>query len=476
MSYASLTLLSPGSTPEIVLTAVTDGKAGERVNVLIYAATAHDAPLTIDVTGNDIVINCAGSPTGDILGIYTITTSDILAAELNAHPEASLLVSAAVATSSVFISPVVPQKYLTGAGPIELTLAPVMRVDETITPSLMRSISAPLSMTMASAMAATQIHSVSAPSEWLTDNAMSITAVRNAPIVSIWNTDFTCRVGAIQSVAMPSTWSWETGCNLTSTHDLSVPSNWRMDVGLSLTVIKSGLTVCDVIRDILLCWGIEYPCSAPDMVKTAALNILNSGMQVLWNQAKDRNYWTQSTIDLAFSSGTSSLVIDDLIQNVIGPARLSTGEPLVPLANISESESFSGAFLEDDAPLKPVGYFVERNYQSGADPAKCTVILSPTPTANVTVRLDVVKEAPRFTILDLESCPVCPVPHKYVESILMPVCRYLSMHSHLFSNREREKAIVAGYTEARALLDVADPLPGQSGENIGYRKEERDKS
>ena len=244
----------------------------------------------------------------------------------------------------------------------------------------------------------------------------------------------------------------------------------------STKIIRVGLTVCDVVRDILLCWGIEQPCSAPEMAKIAALNVLNNGMQVLWNQAQDRNYWTQSTLSVAFSSGTDSVVLDQTIQNVIGPARLSTGEPLVPLANISESESFSGAFLEDDAPLKPVGYFVERNYQTGADPAKCTMILSPTPSSNITVRVDVVKEAPRYTILDFDTCPVCPVPHKYVESILLPVCRYLSMHSHLFSNREREKAIVAGYAEARSLLDVADPLPGQSGENIGRRKEERDKS
>lgn len=244
----------------------------------------------------------------------------------------------------------------------------------------------------------------------------------------------------------------------------------------SAEVIRIGLTVCDVIRDILLCWGIEQPCNAPKMAKIAALNVLNNGMQVLWNQAKDRNYWTQSTLSISFTSGTNSAVMDQTIQNVIGPARLSTGEPLVSLSNVSESESFSSSFLEDSAPTRPVGYFIERNNQSGADPVKCTMILSPTPTADVTVRVDVVKESPRYTILDFDSCPLCPIPHKYVESILMPVCRYLSMHSHLYTNRESEKTIERAYIKARRHLDVADPLPGQSGENIGYRKEERDKS
>lgn len=472
MSYASLTLSSPSAVPELLFTAVTDGKAGERVNVRILSPTVYDQLLEITVTGYDIVINLAATSSGSVI---SITTTDILAATLNSHPEASLLVSVAVLTSGVVMG-AHPLQYLSGAGPIAISLAPIMRIDETMGTSLLRSIATPLIITMSSTMALVQNRSIAAPSAWVSNYSMDIVAQRNQDIVSTWVSDFNCRIGAIQSVSMPISWSWSTSCALVATRELAIPSNWRMDVGLSLTVIKGGLTVCDVIRDILLCWGIEHPCSAPDMAKTAALNILNSGMQVLWNQAQDRNYWTQSTIELAFPSGTSSLVVDNLIQNVIGPARLTTGEPLVSLANISEAESFSGAFLEDDAPLKPVGYFVERNYQTGADPAQCTFILSPTPTTNVTVRVDVVKEAPRFTILDFESCPVCPVPHKYVESILLPVCRYLSMHSHLFSNREREKAIVAGYAEARSLLDVADPLPGQSGENIGRRKEERDKS
>jgi len=239
----------------------------------------------------------------------------------------------------------------------------------------------------------------------------------------------------------------------------------------SATIIRTSLTICDVIRDILLAWGIEQPCSAPSMTKLAALNILNQSMQTLWNQAKDRNYWTQSTLNLTITGGSSTQILTDTIQNVVGPARLSTGETLVPLANISELENFQNSFLEASSANAPCAYYIERNFQSGDDPARCTLMLVPTPVANVTVNIDVVTEAPRYTILDFDTCPVCPIPHKYVESLLLPVCRYLAMHSHLFIMRERADAIMQGYAQARMLLDVADPLPGLSGENAKFRKE-----
>jgi hypothetical protein len=238
-------------------------------------------------------------------------------------------------------------------------------------------------------------------------------------------------------------------------------------------LVRTSLTICDVVRDVLLLWGIEQPCNAPKMAKISAVNILNQAMQVLWNQAKDRNYWTQSTLSQSISSGVSTLILTDSIQNVVGPARLSTGETLVPLANISELENFQNSFLENTASNMPCAYFIERNYQPGGDPARCTLMLAPAPTVNITLNLDVVTESPHYTIIDLDVCPICPIPHKYVESLLLPVSRYLAMHSHLFIQRERQEAIVQSYTQARQLLDVADPLPGLSGENYKFRKEDK---
>ena len=243
----------------------------------------------------------------------------------------------------------------------------------------------------------------------------------------------------------------------------------------SITTIRNGLTVCDVIRDILMSWGMESPCSAPQMAKIAALNVLNQSMQVVWNQAIDRSYWTTSNLSVAISSGSNTSILTNDIQNVTGPVRLTTGELLVPLANISEFENFSASFLDGDSASVPVAYYLEREKQSGADPVKCILNIAPTPSSNITVKMEVVTEAPRYSLIDFDSCPLCPIPHKYVESLLMPVCRHMAMSSHLFIARDRQEAIVNGYAQARLLLDVADPLAGQSGDNIGYRKGAKEK-
>jgi len=242
------------------------------------------------------------------------------------------------------------------------------------------------------------------------------------------------------------------------------------DASASITVIRNGLTVCDVLRDILMSWGMESPCSAPQMAKIAALNVINQSMQVVWNQAIDRSYWTTSNLSVAITSGSTTSVLANDIQNVTGPVRLTTGELLVPLANVSELENFSASFLDGDSASVPVAYYLDREKQSGADPVKCILNIVPAPSGNITVKMEVVTEAPRYSLLDFDSCPLCPIPHKYVESLLMPVCRHMAMSSHLFIARDRQEAIVNGYAQARLLLDVADPLAGQSGDNIGYRK------
>jgi hypothetical protein len=43
----------------------------------------------------------------------------------------------------------------------------------------------------------------------------------------------------------------------------------------TIELIRTSLTICDVVRDVLLSWGMEHPCSAPKMAKIAAVNVLN---------------------------------------------------------------------------------------------------------------------------------------------------------------------------------------------------------
>lgn len=224
--------------------------------------------------------------------------------------------------------------------------------------------------------------------------------------------------------------------------------------------IRDSLGVCDVTREILMMWGIESPCKAPDYARRRALNDLNNALQVVWNQAQDRDYWTRATETITLGSGVSSQVLDDDIQNVIGPARVqATLQPLSPIGTRGELDQFADLFLDSAAADGPVAYFIERTSQTGNDPARCTLHVTPAPTTSTAFLLDIVREAPRFQDTDIDSCPRIPIPHRYIESLLLPVARYYAMSCHLFVFPERKDQIEAEYAAAMKLMDNANPLP-----------------
>ena len=228
-----------------------------------------------------------------------------------------------------------------------------------------------------------------------------------------------------------------------------------------------GLSVCDVLDEILGMWGIFNRCSAPIFAKDAAVNIINASMQMVWNNADGRNYWTNQTLTLTFAADASSQALPDDIQNVVGPCRLqTTRRPLAPIGTIGELETFSDIYLEAGSATEPVAYHIERMNQTGNDPAKTVLHVVPSPSASTAFLLEVVKEAPRFNMGDLASCPIIPIPHLYAETLLLPVARYLSSAFHLFRKADQKETIDREYQQARISLGLADPLPGKSGDNI----------
>lgn len=86
--------------------------------------------------------------------------------------------------------------------------------------------------------------------------------------------------------------------------------------------------------------------------------------------------------------------------------------------------------------------------------------------------LDVVKEAPRFYPSDLLTCPIIPIPHRYVETLLLPVAKYLASSYYLFRQPENKATIDREYQRAAVSLGLADPLPGNAGDNRNKREEQ----
>lgn len=237
---------------------------------------------------------------------------------------------------------------------------------------------------------------------------------------------------------------------------------------------RTALGACDVVREILMLWGIEDISIAPGFARRRALHDLNAAMQEVWNHARDRNYWTRSTASISFAEGVHSSTMANAVQNVIGPARTNYGRPLVPLGSRGELDQFEMLYLEGPPPEEPVAYYIERKHQSGSDPAQCIMHIRPAaPEGGTAVSLDVVNEAPRYSWNDVDNCTVIPIPHRYVESLLLPVARYHAMGCHLFIARDLTPGIESAYQAARGQLDSADPLPAKSGDNTNRREEAR---
>jgi hypothetical protein len=102
----------------------------------------------------------------------------------------------------------------------------------------------------------------------------------------------------------------------------------------------------------------------------------------------------------------------------------------------------------------------EMSAQTGEkDPVSITIFVVPPPNGEMTITVPVIKEAPTYTADDLcGTSPVPPVPHKYHESILLPLCRMnVTTSPHFARHKDKLPQIQADYLRALTVLGLADP-------------------
>lgn len=233
-----------------------------------------------------------------------------------------------------------------------------------------------------------------------------------------------------------------------------------------------GMSICELVSDQLAMWGVMCRHVAPDFVIARAIADLNAALQLVWNNAEGRNYWSNETITITLLAAASSQDLANDIQNVVGPCRLEANRrPLVPLGTLGELETFEDMYLNGETTTEPLAYHIDRMNQVGSDPAKCVFHVVPAVTAETDFLLEVVKEAPRFSEDDLNDCPLLPIPHRYVETLLRPIAIYLGSTFIMFRKADMKASIDREYQQAMISLGLADPLPGDAGDNKNKREE-----
>jgi len=240
-------------------------------------------------------------------------------------------------------------------------------------------------------------------------------------------------------------------------------SEWVASSTLTGASDLRGKTVCEIIRESLSLWGFLCHKNAPDYAKARAITDLNTALQLIWNNAEGHDYWSNETVEITLSDGESTYDLDDTIQNVVGPCRLaSTNRPLAPIRTIGEFGTFADLYLDGETLTEPVAYYVDRFNQTGDEPAKCVLHVTPAVVgADVDLLVEVVKEAPRYTMDDLYSCPAVPIPHRYAETLLIPIIRYNASSYYLFEalDPKQKETIDREYQQAMVSLGLADPNP-----------------
>jgi hypothetical protein len=252
------------------------------------------------------------------------------------------------------------------------------------------------------------------------------------------------------------------------------PASFRgvLHIAPALDTGRPGLGAGDIINEIALMWGLRGACELQEHDRRRALHDLNRAMQVLWNRAPDRKYWTQGSLRLVFTAGVGVLNLENEIQNIVGEAALENGRALVPVGTITEIEQSEALFLDSAVPDHPVFYYIERMNQAAHDAARCRFHVAPTPVADAAVIVDAVFEPPRFGVNDIARNTLVPIPHRYAESLLLPVVRYYAAQYWQNQLSEQQRQTVEGdYREVAVVLGLADPLPGLSGDNRPRREE-----
>lgn len=222
------------------------------------------------------------------------------------------------------------------------------------------------------------------------------------------------------------------------------------------------MQLVEVRDDCLRKVWIEQSSNAPDYILEDIKNAVNQALQLIWLAGPDHFRRTDFTFDT--TAGTSSYSLDTSLQEVLGPVRIDdTGTQIRPVSDRGNFDHYYTRFLGADSESSvtgtPVAYYVDRRNANAEDNQAITMLLSPTPDSTYTLSFEGSTTAPTYSLTDLASTNILPIPHGYAESLFLPIARYYSIRSHFFGKEEIQQSIENDYQQALALYGMADAAP-----------------
>lgn len=227
------------------------------------------------------------------------------------------------------------------------------------------------------------------------------------------------------------------------------------------------MTLGNILKDALQVFGFPDAASAPQKAIDRALNDINATIQQLADAGEDFFGREELEVDLVTEIGSYTLPKN--VQTVLKPVKLDDGTILRELTSRGQFLQFGQIFADQlsnaVAPGKPSAYFVESQRDTddvSGDNVETIIHVLPSPTAGwaaeVSLLLDVIREPSPVTAVALSAgTAVLEIPHKYVESIFLPLLRHNLSGSYLFQDKDKKPQIDLDYNMALVRLGKSDP-------------------
>lgn len=244
------------------------------------------------------------------------------------------------------------------------------------------------------------------------------------------------------------------------------------------------MDVPTIFDTVLTLFGVTVRAQATAAAKAEALIAINAAIQQMASAGED--FYGREEVLVALTPAQETYTLAKTVQSVLDPVYLSTdGSLLRKLASRGQLRQFGQLFLGQLTNTvsygKPVAYFVESlkdtDGTSGAEDSvtvKLHILPAPSLTySGANLVLNVIKEPTTIVVTDLTTGTAkIPVPHKYVESVLLPLIRWNATASYLFTLKDMIDRYAADKTIALQLLGQSDPRKASETETGALREPE----
>lgn len=223
-----------------------------------------------------------------------------------------------------------------------------------------------------------------------------------------------------------------------------------------------GMTVQEAIEAIYRLWGLCICDGVEDCgSREEAIDILNASLQVLHSQAHELDYFNLTTITLSYASGDASKPLPQTVQNLLDRVRMTSPDSLAltRIDSSSEFDDYIANYYHGTAPSGPRAYHLESMADPGGNSVQMHLYLTPTPAETVTVALEASVLAPIYHWSDYSTGTPLSIPHKYANTLLVPILRKWASASRRFRRQELQPQIDQQFQIANLTLRLVSTEP-----------------